>query len=331
MKISELQKIRDERTDNYSVDPDSWEKVQEYIYQHTGVFYKTYESWKNHVKSELLEYIDKVLRYKPIEDDTKLGGKVLSALGIPKDFMFYGKPANLLKDTSPDYVKLISVEANAYCPMCSHFGLPAYHSIREWVRVYPAKDGSSMHNGECKLFVDARNELRVDGNYDGQVSGFFERLCIDVMKMKYSNLKHPTQRDVLDRHFNKDNEPCYICDGHDLVWEKEHFYMRAAGFSFYWIDSDGNIQFNILKSCEGCNRGTNGKGSQSPQEYFGENYNSYCDMYNMPKEPKVTANGNNWVMVQDMIEYKEYCFDYINQRSDGNKEKYLKMFENFIS
>ena len=99
MEITELQKIKEERTDNYSVDPDNWEKEQEYIHQHKGVFYKNYESWKNHVKSELLEYIDKVLRYKPIEDDTKLGGKVLSALGISKDLIFFGKPTNLLKDT----------------------------------------------------------------------------------------------------------------------------------------------------------------------------------------------------------------------------------------
>ena len=172
MEISEILKLKEERTDNYSVDPDNWEKEQEYIYQNTGVFYKTYKSWKNYVKRGLLEFIDKA--NISIVDDTKLGGNVLSALGISKDFIFFGKPTNLLKDTSPDCVKLRDDEANAYCPMCSHFGLPAYHSISEWVKVYPTKDGGSMFNAECRLFIDSRNELRVTGNYDGYIGAFSE-------------------------------------------------------------------------------------------------------------------------------------------------------------
>ena len=325
MKISELQKIRDERTDNYSVDPDSWEEEQEYIHQHTGVFYENYESWKNHVKSGLLEYIDKVLRYKPIEDDTTLGGKVLSALCIPKDLMFYGKqPTNLLKDTSPDYAKLISVEANAHCPMCSYFGLPAYHSIREWVRVYPAKDGSGMPNAECKLFVDARNELRVDGNYIGCIGGFSEKIVIEAYKLE--ELYVPSKASIVDEYYSKTDQ-CYITGEIAVNPQKEHFYTSALGHAYIIYHRDGRYENNIMKASKTANQS---KSDTMPEEFLPEErYKAALKSNNFGKIPETLADGRNAYAVELVRKHIKKIMEYVNEER-VHKEAKIRWIENFI-
>lgn len=292
-----------------------------YLNENLGIYFETYVEWKKYGEKKFSEkYLENCEQKGKPPVPRKSGGWALTEYGVRlKDITF--SSSNLYGD---------HLEPMVNCRACKLFGLPEHHPLA-WVRMYPNITTLASWNGECRFSINSRNDLRVLENHDGQVSSFFETLCINVMKRKYSDIIHPTQKEVLDVYFKKESDPCYICGGHDLVWEKEHFYQRANGFPYYWIDSSGKIQFNILKSCEGCNRGIGGKGSKSPKEYFGEDYNRYCDIYNMPKEPKVTKNGNNRVMVQDMIDDKQYCYDYIETRSDDNKETYLKWFENLIS
>ena len=324
MKISELQKIRDERTDNYSVDPDSWEEVQEYIYQHTGVFYENYDSWKDHVKSELLEYTVKVLRYKPIEDDTTLGGKVLSALGISKDLIFFGKPTNLLKDTDSDYVKLRDDEANVYCPMCSYFGLPAYHPIREWVRIYPSKDGSSMYNGECKLFVDPRNELRVDGNYDGCIGDFSEKIVIEAYK--HEGLVVPLKKDIVEEFYSK-TDKCYITGEIVVNPQKEHFFPSAKGNPYIIYHRDGRYENNIMKASKTANQS---KSDTMPEEFLPEErYKAALKSNNFGKIPETLADGRNAYAVELVRKHIKKIMEYVNKER-VHKEAKIRWIENFI-
>jgi len=324
MEITELQKIKEERTDNYSVDPDNWEKEQEYIHQHKGVFYKNYESWKNHVKFELLEYIDKVLRYKPIEDDTKLGGKVLSALGISKDLIFFGKPTNLLKDTDSDYVKLRDDEANVYCPMCSYFGLPAYHPIREWVRIYPSKDGSSMYNGECKLFVDPRNELRVDGNYDGCIGGFSEKIVIEAYKLE--ELHVPSKASIVDEYYSKTKQ-CYITGEIAVNPQKEHFYTSALGHAYIIYHRDGRYENNIMKASKTANQS---KSDTMPEEFLPEErYKAALKSNNFGKIPETLADGRNAYAVDLVRKHIKKLMEYVNKER-VHKEAKIRWIENFI-
>ncbi len=325
MKITELQKIKKERTDNYSVDPDNWEKEQEYIYQHTGVFYENYDSWKDHVKSELLEYIVKVLRYKPIEDDTRLGGKVLSALGISKDFIFFGKPSNLLKDTNPDYVKLRDDEANVHCPMCEHFGLPAYHPVREWVRIYPSKDGSSMYNGECKLFIDARNNLRVPDNFLGCVGNFSERVVIKAYK--YEGLVVPLKKDIVEEFYSK-TDKCYITGKIAINPQKEHFYPSAKGNAYIIYHKDGTYENNIMKAGK---IGNQSKSDTMPKEFLTEKrYKAALKANNIKKIPETLADGRNAYAVELVRKHKKKLLEYVNEERE-NKDAKIRWIENFIS
>ena len=335
----ELSQIKTQLIDNrgdekfHVIDPVIWATSysREHIKKYLGLDFKTLDEWTHYATVLLYQLIKDT--HINFEEDREIGGKVLSEWGIKRKQVFIVPPNSLFPTV---VIKNDGSVKNGFveCSLCKHAGLPYIHPF-DWVRMYPIENKETgkweSRPGECKLWVNPRNDLRVLENFDGQVSGFFETLCINVMKRKYSDIIHPTQKEVLDVYFKNESDPCYICGGHDLVWEKEHFYQRASGFPYYWIDSSGKIHFNILKSCKGCNRGIGGKGSKSPKEYFGEDYNRYCDIYNMPKEPKVTKNGNNRVMVQDMIDDKQYCYDYIETRSDDNKETYLKWFENFIS